>query len=295
MPAIRAATAAAGEPLAAGLLLLGHAVQRRQVPLPVAALIRAIELNGGPVARNLAAFHCGRSLAAEPEALAALGVPADSAASLADDLQRRVEYLTGYQHAAWAERYRALVERVRAAETACLPGSEALSWAVLRSAFQLMAYKDEYEVARLHSAPAFRRQLEAAFEGPLRLSYHLAPPLLARRDPVTGVPRKSEFGAWMGVTLRLLARGKCLRGTPLDPFGWTTERRMERRLIEDYVALVDRLLGALEPGNLELAVEIAALAQEIRGFGHVKQASLVKVRERERELLARWPDQALSP
>jgi indolepyruvate ferredoxin oxidoreductase len=288
LPAVRAATAAAGEPLGAGLLLLGHAFQRGLVPLPLESLLEAIRVNGGAAERNLAAFGWGRRLQAEPGALAALGVADEAAPGFEDSLARRVEFLTAYQDAAWASRYRALVERVRAAEAARVPGSDGLARAVLLGAFRLMSYKDEYEVARLHADPAFRRRLESYFEGPLRLRYHLAPPFLARPDPATGVPRKIEFGAWMGTVFRLLAPLRRLRGTALDPFGRTAERRLERQLVEEYLALVGRLLDGLAPANHALAVELASLPEGIRGFGHVKLAAVERARGRQRELLARW-------
>ncbi len=288
LPAVRAATAAAGEPLAAGLLLLGHAFQRGLVPLPPDALLEAIRVNGGAMERNLAAFDWGRRLAVDPGALAGLGVDDPPEPGLDAALERRVGFLTAYQDAAWAARYRGLIERVRAAEAAQLPGESRLARAVLHGAFRLMSYKDEYEVARLHADPAFRQRIASAFEGPVRLRYHLAPPVLARVDPVTGVPRKREFGAWMGIVFRVLAPLKRLRGTRLDPFGRTAERRMERQLIEDYFARVERLLAGLTAANHALAVELASLSEDIRGFGHVKQAAVERVRARERILLERW-------
>jgi indolepyruvate ferredoxin oxidoreductase len=290
VPAVRAATAAAGEPLGAGLLLLGFATQRNLLPLMPESIVRAIQLNGGAVERNLAAFRWGRRLAADPAARLELGLGEVEELDLETRLSRRVAFLAAYQDAAWAARYRALIERTRAKEAERVPGSDALALAVLEAAFKLMSYKDEYEVARLHADPAFRHRLETSFEGSFRLRYHLAPPLLARTDPTTGVPRKIEFGAWMGTAFRLLAPFKRLRGTPLDPFGWTAERRLERRLIEDYVALVDQLLAGLGPGNHAIAVALASLPAEVRGFGHIKLAAVQRMRERERELLVRWAE-----
>jgi indolepyruvate ferredoxin oxidoreductase len=290
VPAVRAATVAAGEPLGAGLLLLGFAAQRGLIPLAQESIVQAIQLNGGAVERNLAAFRWGRRLAADPAALRELGLEEVEQHSLQARLSRRVAFLTAYQDAAWAARYRALVERTRAIEAERLPGSEALALAVLEGAFKLMSYKDEYEVARLHADPSFRSRLEASFEGPFRLRYHLAPPFLARTDAATGLPRKIEFGAWMGAVFRLLARFRRVRGTSLDPFGRTAERRLERRLIADYMALVDRLLAGLGAGNHATAVALASLPAEVRGFGHVKLAAVQRMRERERELLVRWDE-----
>jgi indolepyruvate ferredoxin oxidoreductase len=288
LPAVRAATAAAGEPLGAGLLLLGHAFQQGRVPLGLEPLLQAIRLNGGAVERNLAAFHWGRRLAVDAGALRELGVAEPVAPDFDTQLARRVEFLTAYQDAAWAARYRALVARVRAAEAGRVPGSDALSRAVLANAFKLMSYKDEYEVARLHLHPLFRDRLAQAFEGPARLRYHLAAPMFARLDPATGLPRKTEFGSWMGIVFRLLAPLRRIRGTWLDPFGRSPERRLERQLIEDYFALVSRLLDSLGPSTHPLAVELASLPESIRGFGHVKLAAVQQVRRREQQLMERW-------
>ena len=159
--------------------------------------------------------------------------------------------------------------------------------------FKLLAYKDEYEVARLYAGPEFRAQLDGAFEGPLRLHFHLAPPWLARRNPTTGAPRKLRLGGWVLPLFGLLARLKFLRGTPLDPFGYGAERRRERQLIIDYERLVTTLLAGLTPARHSLAVELASLPEQIRGFGHVKTRHLETVTKREAELLERW--RALDP
>ena len=184
-------------------------------------------------------------------------------------------------------RYRALVERVREAERA-LGAGEALAGAVARYLYKLMAYKDEYEVARLYTDGAFRDRLAAAFEGDLRLTFHLAPPVLARRDPVTGEPRKRTFGPWMWRALGLVAKLRFLRGTPFDPFGRTAERRMERRLIEEYFETVEELLAGLRAENLGLAVEIASIPEAIRGYGHVKARAVEEAEREKAALLERW-------
>ena len=196
--------------------------------------------------------------------------------------------LAAWQNAAWASRYRALIERVREAERALGAGDEALAGAVARYAYKLMAYKDEYEVARLYTDGAFRDRLAAAFEGDLRLTFHLAPPLLARRDPVTGEPRKREYGPWMWRVLGLVAKMRFLRGTPFDPFGRTAERRMERRLIEEYFETVEELLARLRPENLALAVDIASIPELIRGYGHVKARAVEEAEAEKAALLERW-------
>ncbi|HET6395459.1 MAG TPA: indolepyruvate ferredoxin oxidoreductase family protein [Pseudoxanthomonas sp.] len=209
--------------------------------------------------------------------------------SLDELVARRERFLSDYQDAAYARRYRELVAKVRAAEQRAAPGSTVLAEAVARYAFKLMAYKDEYEVARLYASGEFRRRLQQQFEGEYTLRFHLAPPLLARRD-AQGRLLKREYGPWMLTAFKWLARLRFLRGTALDPFGRTAERRMERRLVADYFATIERLLGKLDAGNLALAAEIASIPEQIRGYGHVKEAHLHRARAREAELLARWDD-----
>ncbi|MGY0505879.1 indolepyruvate ferredoxin oxidoreductase family protein [Luteimonas sp. e5] len=207
--------------------------------------------------------------------------------SLDELIERRIAFLGDYQDAAYARRYADFVARVREAESTRAPGSTDLSEAVARYLFKLMAYKDEYEVARLYTAPEFRRRLEQQFEGDYRLRFHLAPPLFAKRN-AKGELVKKEYGPWMLKAFALLAKMKRLRGTAFDPFGRTAERRMERQLIRDYETTVDSLLPALDAGNVALAAEIASIPEHIRGFGHVKEAHLAKAKAREAELLAEW-------
>ena len=151
-----------------------------------------------------------------------------------------------------------------------------------------MAYKDEYEVARLYTDGAFQERLAASFEGDLRLTFHLAPPVLAGRDPVTGEPRKRAFGPWMWRVLGLVAKMRFLRGTPFDPFGHTAERRMERRLIDEYFETVEELVAGLRPENVALAVEIASVPEQIRGYGHVKQRNVAEAEAAKTALIERW-------
>ena len=205
--------------------------------------------------------------------------------SLDELVKQRAEFLAAYQDEAYAADYRAFVEKARAAEAPL--GSTRLAEAVARYLFKLMAYKDEYEVARLHADPAFREKLAAQFDGDLRIHYHLAPPALARRDS-HGEPVKRRFGPWMGTAFRALAKLKFLRGTVLDPFGRTAERRTERALIGEYRACIDELLGGLDAGSLGRAVEIASLPEEIRGYGHVKARHLAAAREKWARLMAGW-------
>ncbi|RPE80080.1 indolepyruvate ferredoxin oxidoreductase family protein [Vulcaniibacterium tengchongense] len=209
--------------------------------------------------------------------------------SLDELVARRAAFLTEYQNAGYAKRYADLVARVRAAEQARAPGSTALAEAVARYAFKLMAYKDEYEVARLYTSGEFQRRLQQQFEGDYRLKFHLAPPLLAKRD-AQGRLVKREYGPWVFTAFKWLAKLRFLRGTALDPFGRTEERRTERRLIEDYFRTVERLLAQLGPGNVALAAEIASVPEHIRGYGHVKEEHLRRAKAREAELLKRWDE-----
>lgn len=288
LQATRAAAAAAGDPIDAGLLMLGYALQRGLVPLRLESIEQAIRLNGVAVERGLAALGWGRRLAADPGSVLELGLEPPVPATLDDVIALRARDLAGYQNAALAARYRALLERVAAAEERILPGERSLARAVAENAYRLFAYKDEYEVARLLSDPRFAAKLDTNFEGDYRVRYHLAPPLFARRDPATGLPRKSEYGAWMRPLLAALARLKGLRGTPFDPFGYTAERRTERELAVDYVILVDKVIASLDPSNHGLAVELCEWPAAVRGYGHVKARSLGKAIGTRDALLARW-------
>ncbi len=279
-----------GDAIGANLLLVGCAYQRGLLPVSAAAIERAIELNGVAVEMNRRAFRFGRLYALDPEEvqrLAGLGPP-PPAPTLDELIARHMRHLTAWQNRAWAERYRAFIAQVRAVEQRQTPGREQLTRTVADALVRLMSYKDEYEVARLYSDGRFERTLAEAFEGIERIEYHLAPPLWAARDPRTGHPRKARYGPWVRHAFRLLARLKWLRGTPFDPFGWTRERREERALIEEYRQLVERLLARLGPDNHALAVEIAGLADRIRGFGHIKQAAIADWRARTRALMARY-------
>ena len=207
--------------------------------------------------------------------------------SLDEMIERRAAFLLDYQDAAYANRYRGLVERVRAAEAERIGGSTALTETVARYLFKLMAYKDEYEVARLYTSGDFQRRLQQQFEGDYQLRFHLAPPLFAKKDE-HGRLLKKEYGPWMFKAFGLLARLKFLRGGRFDVFGRTAERRMERTLISDYEATVQVLLEGLDDDRLALAVEIASIPEHIRGFGHVKEAHVENAKAREATLLAQW-------
>ena len=303
--ATRIATAMTGDAIATNLFMLGYAWQKGRIPLSRAAIERAIEINGVAVEMNLSAFDWGRRTAADRNAVerrVAPGIassievaPPRERETLESVIERRATFLVNYQDAAYAGRYRAFVERVQAAERSRAKGMRGLAEAVARGYFKLLAYKDEYEVARLHAAPEFRRRIEAAFEGDYTLEFHLAPPLFARRDPETGEPRKARYGPWMMRVFAVLARFKGLRGTMLDPFGYTQERRRERGLIERYEQVASSLIDDLDHTNHAIAVEIASLPDRIRGFGHVKARSIEEAERREAELLGRFRTAVESP
>jgi len=278
--ATRIASDIVGRAISTNLVMVGYAYQTGALPLSAEAIEKAIELNGESVPENIAAFRWGRRAAANPAAIQALLQPKADAEndslklsqSFAETVDRRVAFLTAYQSARYARRYLDWVEKVKTAEANKAPGQCALSEAVARYLFKLMAYKDEYEVARLYTDTTFVERVKSTFDGDsLRLEFHLAPPLLARRDKVTGELKKISFGPWLLGAFRVLAKFKALRGTPLDPFGYTVERRTERRLIAEYCDLLREFCERLTPDNHHVAVALAALPEKIRGFGHVKQ------------------------
>jgi indolepyruvate ferredoxin oxidoreductase len=289
LDATRLATALMGDSIAANLFMLGYAWQKGLVPLSEAALLRAIELNGVAVASNQRSFLWGRRAAVDPKRVEQVATPARTIAvqmprSLDSMIRKRVEFLTGYQDAAYAAEYAGLVARVRELETAHKLGNK-LATAVAGSLFKLMAYKDEYEVARLTTDGRFVEQLKSQFEGDFSLKFNLAPPLFAKKDG-KGHLVKAEFGSWMWGAFKLLAKLKGLRGSVFDVFGYTAERKMERALIGDYRVMIEGLLLALDAENHATAVELAALPEQIRGFGHVKEKAVEAYRARRAELLS---------
>ncbi|MGO8113527.1 indolepyruvate ferredoxin oxidoreductase family protein [Rhizobium leguminosarum] len=284
------ATALMGDAIAANMFLLGHAWQRGLVPINLAAIDKAIELNGTGIAMNRAAFGWGRRAAVDIEAVAreARFVKAEPKAETLDEIvAKRVAFLTDYQSAAYAKRYTDLVGVAASAE-ARLGGQTGFAEAVAKNAFRLMAYKDEYEVARLHRDRSFEKKLSEQFEGDFKIKHHLAPPMISKIDRRTGHPAKIAFGAWIRPAFAVLEKLKFLRGTWLDPFGRTAERRLERQLIGDYVTLVIELSQSLDAGNPSVATELAGLPDMIRGFGHVKLASIQRFEKRKNDLLAKW-------
>ncbi|MDQ1259106.1 MAG: indolepyruvate ferredoxin oxidoreductase, partial [Pseudomonadota bacterium] len=280
-----------GDSIYTNPLMLGYAWQKGRVPLTHASLMRAMELNGVQVENNKAAFEWGRRCAHDLAAVQALFQAAQviqlvRKPTLADMVAQRVEFLTGYQNAAYAAQYQAFVHKVQAAE-ATLGSSTRLAEAVARYLFKLMAYKDEYEVARLHTDKAFTDKIAAQFEGDCKLVHYLAPPLMAQRNS-KGELVKRPFGPWMRSAFGLLARMKGLRGTAFDIFGKTEERRTERALIQQYRACVEELLQGLTPERLALAVQIASIPEDIRGYGHVKERHLEAARARWDALMSQW-------
>jgi indolepyruvate ferredoxin oxidoreductase len=280
-----------GDSLYTNPLMLGFAWQKGRVPLSHAALMRAIELNNVQIDNNKAAFEWGRRCAIDLASVQALYVASQviqivKRPSLDELVSKRIEFLGGYQNAAYAAEYQAFVEKVRAAEVPL--GSTKLSEAVARYLFKLMAYKDEYEVARLHTDPKFVAKIAAQFEGDYKLVHHLAPPLLAKKNE-QGQLIKQQMGSWVRPAFSLLAKMKGLRGTALDVFGYTEERKTERALIAEYRASIDELLArGLTSERLGLAVDIARIPEEIRGYGHVKHRHLVAARAKWDGLLAQW-------
>src|SRR5262252_7056385 len=294
--ASRLATALLGQSIGANLFILGYAYQVGALPLSAEAVEQAIELNGEAVAMNVAAFRWGRRAVVDPAGVQALLEPPEAedpaqrmSRSFDEMVARRVEFLTAYQDATYAARYREWDHQAKVIEASKAPGKCELEDAVGRYLFKLMAYKDEYEVARLYTDGSFERQVKTEFDGDhLRLQFHLAPPLLARRDKTTGLPRKMSFGPWVLPAFRLLAKMKFLRGTALDPFGYSLERRSERKLIDDYSAMLDEVLANLKPESHHLAVGLAAIPEKIRGFGHVKQRHLATAKADEAALLEQF-------
>jgi indolepyruvate ferredoxin oxidoreductase len=269
--------------------MMGYAWQKGRIPLSEAALLRAIELNGVAVESNKRSFLWGRRAAVDFKRVEKTATPTQAVVvqmpqSLETVIKKRVEFLTGYQDAAYAASYEALVAEVRAKETSLGLGNK-LSTAVAKSLFKLMSYKDEYEVARLYTDGRFVEQLKTQFEGDFSLKFNLAPPLFAKKD-AKGHLVKAEYGSWMWKAFQLLAKFKGLRGGAFDIFGYTEERKMERALITEYRAVVAELMAGLSAGNHEQAVAVAALPERIRGFGHVKEKAVAEYKMAKAKMMA---------
>ncbi|MCP5131728.1 MAG: indolepyruvate ferredoxin oxidoreductase family protein [Pseudomonadales bacterium] len=290
----RIATALLGDSIASNLFLLGFAWQRGLVPVSAAALEEAIEINGVAADFNRRAFLWGRRYAEQPEKVLQLLDPADerrAPPSLSEVIADRQQRLTSYQNASYASSYLAQVERVRAADPRA-DEPDSITMAVARQLYRLMACKDEYEVARLYTDGEFLRKLNSQFEGDVELRFNMAPPLIAKRDPHTGHLIKQEFGPWMMQVFGLLARLRFLRGTALDIFGYTLERRREQADLAEYRQLLDTLLAGLDDSNYAVALELARLPAKLRGFGHVKDRNRDMLAPRREELLREFRGEA---
>ncbi len=283
-----------GDSIAANMFLVGFAYQKGLLPLTLEAIEAAIDLNGVAPAFNKRAILWGRRAAHDAAAVRALLKARSNTDDNDDDLpgsfvDRRIADLTAYQDAAYAARYKTMVDRAAATERQQSPGASGLADAVARSYFKLLAIKDEYEVARLYTDGAFTEKLRRTFGDDYRLTFHMAAPLIADRDPRTGHLIKRPFnGAWMMPLLKLTARMKGLRGTPFDPFGRSPERAAERRLIEAFEATIKQIFNGLTTENHAIAVQIADLPMEIRGFGHVKEAAAVGAHRKLTDLMVEF-------
>lgn len=289
------ATALMGDSIATNMFMLGYAWQQGFVPISEEAIMKAIELNGTAVQGNQRAFLWGRRAAFDADAVRRIAKPsvekkpsAEIAETLDDIVAKRAEFLKGYQNDAYADRYRKFIARIAEHEQAIAPGSDALAKAAARSYFKLLAYKDEYEVARLYTDGSFMRKVKEQFEGDFKLHFHLAPPIAAQRDPQTGHLQKSEYGPWMMPAFKVMAKLKFLRGTAFDLFGKTEERRMERRLITEFEHTMETVLKDLTSSNHARAVELASLPMKIRGYGHIKELAVEDVKAKEAALLEKF-------
>jgi indolepyruvate ferredoxin oxidoreductase len=278
------ALAALGDTIGANLLMVGIALQRGLLPLSAASLERAIALNGVAVALNLKALRLGRLFAVQPDRVLDLTQKKVAApSSLAEVMEVRAAHLTAYQDATLAKRYRQLVDRVAAREAEVMGQPGPLALAAASAYAKLLAYKDEYEVARLLTGTTLTQEISKVFAGGGRVSFNLAPPFLAGRG-INGRPRKREFGSWLRPALKVLAQGRRVRGTAFDVFGYTAERRAEKALIGQYERLVARVLAALTAANRSAGVQLLTLAEEVRGFGPVKEAAMQRYQERAQAL-----------
>ena len=282
--ATKLATALMGDAIATNVFMVGYAYQKGLLPVSEAALLRGIEIIGVGVESNKRSFLWGRRAAenlkrVEKTALPTQVINITMPESLDGLIKKRAAFLTEYQNAAYAQKYLDLVDQVRQSE------SSKLAMAVAKNAFKLMAYKDEYEVARLYSTDEFMAKIKNQFEGDVTLQFNLAPPLFAKKD-AQGHLRKQTYGAWMLKAFHYLAKLKGLRGTPLDVFGYTAERREERSLRDDYVQTIYGLLANLTVETLPKALAFAQLPQDVRGFGHIKEAGMKNYWTRKNAILS---------
>lgn len=290
--ATRIATALMGDSIATNLFMLGYAFQQGQLPISLDSLMRAIELNGVAIDMNKRTFNWGRLAAVDASAVEDAAKPSIAeedtkkfSETLDEIIDDRMARLTEYQNAAYAQRYQELVRKVEREEKARSGGFTGLAETVARNYYKLLAYKDEWEVARLYSAPEFQRKIRQQFEGSYKLKLNLAPPLITQTDPVTGMPEKREFGPWVFTLLRIMSKYRHLRGGFWDIFGRTAERKMERRLISEYEDVITQITDKLNSSNHFAAMELAGLPEQMRGFGHVKEENVKQAKAREEQLL----------
>lgn len=292
------ATALMGDAVATNVFMLGYVWQKGWIALEESSLMRAIELNGAAVGMNKAAFAWGRQAALDLSVVrTAAGLEKTSVVmmprrtlSLDALIADRMARLTSYQNTAYAKRFEALVREMAAAEQQ-RTGSDRLAREVAVSLYKLMAYKDEYEVARLYAETGFFERVGKQFEGDFKLRFHLAPPLFSKRDRQGHLVKKA-YGPWIATAYRVLAKAKGLRGTALDVFGYTQERRQERLAVGEFVNQMRLLVAKLTPEKLNLALELARLPQTVRGFGHVKEHNAELAQQRHSELLAQFNTQS---
>jgi indolepyruvate ferredoxin oxidoreductase len=288
--ATRVATALMGDSIATNMFMLGYAWQKGLVPVALDSIHQAIELNGVAIDANKKAFYWGRKMAESPEEVLKTAAPVLEATApekisetLEEIIAYRKDFLTGYQNKGYAKKYLQLVEKAHKAEESLEKDLKGFTEAVAKYAFKLMAYKDEYEVARLYTNGKFKEKLAKQFEGDYTLTFHLAPPLLAGRDE-DGHLKKMTFGPWLFSVFGIMAKLKSLRGTPLDIFGYTAERKMERELIREYADMIEDICDALNVQNYKLAVELASLPASIKGFGHIKENNVRQTNMRKKVL-----------
>ncbi|MEP3437505.1 MAG: indolepyruvate ferredoxin oxidoreductase family protein [Hoeflea sp.] len=278
-----------GDRIGANMLMVGYAHQMGWLPLPLSAIRKSIELNGAAIEFNMDALDLGRLVAVDPAKFAVDNPPLSLPPQALDDTEaliaHRKSHLTKYQNAKWAARYEQLVRRIQSAEAAAVEGSEDLTRAVATNFSKLMSYKDEYEVARLYADTAWKVQLDNAIEGYGKMSLWLAPPLMTRVDPETGRPRKIKFGPWIFTAMGILGKLKAVRGSRLDPFSYTQERKLERALIDQYERDMIDMVDNLKPETLAHAIELARLPEIIRGYGPVKMAAIEKAANQRRTVL----------
>jgi indolepyruvate ferredoxin oxidoreductase len=296
------ATRLMGDSITTNMFMLGLAVQKGLVPLSLGSIEEAIRMNGTQVTNTLQVFNWGRLAAHDPaklkDYLARCGSEETTepvTQTLEQLIESRVKHLTAYQNKAWAKRYLDFVNRVRTAEMKAVPGNELITTAaVARYLSKLMSYKDEYEVARLYTNGDFIRRLHQQFDGDFKLHFHMAPPLISRPRKPGGEPRKIEIGSWMFKMLKLTAKVRGLRGSVLDPFGKTAERRMERRLIVEYREMIESLLPRLNANTQRQIEQFAQLPEMVKGYGHIKDAN-VELYEKEKQRLRNQLDAKPEP